>query len=490
MDSFRFIPIPPRTAKPRNQGLTMLLDKGLDPVQLEGILATSGDYIDIVKFGWATSRILPREILIKKIALLRDRQISVCPGGTFLELAYVHDMMGKFLEEAKSLGFTCVEVSDGTVQIPRDEKLRLIEKAKKAGFEVYSEIGKKSPFEDEQISTRARIEDAHAELSAGALKVIMESRESGTTGIYDSEGHVIQESLDELVLHVGITNIIFEAPKREQQVWLIGNLGNAINLGNVAPEDALNVETLRLGLRSDTLKEYHLNRISVRIENGALGAWAATSRHDVIIVIDALRASATIIAALAAGIGSIRPVSSFEGVFESTDKCLTAGERGGRKLPGTDYDNSPITFRDQTFHGEHLILTTTNGTECIQACAHGDGPILIGTLINAAAVAQKAMRLAADQQRDVSIVMAGRNNSIAHEDLVSASGIVKHFSGCTVKGHIQPIYKQDPAEAFLQSDSGKNLVGMGKRDDVLFCAQESIYNVVPTYQNGIITLFS
>jgi len=483
MTMFETIALPFRSPKPRSIGLTMVLDKDLGIRRLDDLLETAGSFIDIVKFGWGTSRVLSEDIVRKKIELLKEHDILVCPGGTLMEVAYIQKVEEDFLTEARSAGFSCIEVSDGTVRMPHSDKLDMIKRARDKGFIVLSEVGKKFQVEDRRYSIEERIDDALKELESGSFKVIIEASESGSFGIFDEQGKVIPEFVEKLVGGIGIHGILFEAPQSGQQQWLISNLGNSVNLGNISPDGCVNLETLRCGLRAGTLREYHLGKISVFIENGIPGALAAASRKDVVIVVDAIRASTTIVTALAAGIRAVRPVSS-------TEECvgeLTAGERGGTKIPGLMFDNSPLVFKSQDgFCGKELVLTTTNGTECIRTSSVGKSDVLIGSLINAKAVAERARDLARKNNQNITIVMAGRNNQLAIEDLISASEIVANLSDCSLKGYIRPVYRRDFTREFLESDSGKNLISLGKKDDVLFCAQKNIYDLVPEYKDGVI----
>jgi phosphosulfolactate phosphohydrolase-like enzyme len=173
----------------------------------------------------------------------------------------------------------------------------------------------------------------------------------------------------------------------------------------------------------------------------------------------------------------------------AADECVgevTAGERGGSKIPGLDYDNSPISLSAPALKGKNVVLTTTNGTECIRTSATYGSPVLIGALINATAVAREALRLARALGRDISIVMAGRNNQLAPEDLISASEIVARLNGVTLKGYLRPVHAEDCARVFLESDSGRAITAHGHRDDVLFCAQSDTHGVVPVYRDGLL----
>ena len=460
----------------------MVLDKGVGAAALKDWLETTGDHVDIAKFGWGTAGVIPREILRAKISLLQQNGILVCPGGTYLEIAYVQKQVHEFFDALRALEFSCIEVSDGTVDMPHNAKIDLIRLARERGFAVLSEIGKKSAIADRRYSLGQRVDDALAELDAGAMKVIIEARESGSFGIFDEDGEVIPELLEGLLTGVGIQNILFEAPRVSQQQWLVTNLGNSVNLGNVAPEDCVTLETLRLGLRAGTMKEHHMAQISVSIEQGVSGALHAASKKDVIVVVDALRCSSTVIAALAAGVKSIKPVTSAE-------ECIgevTAGERGGKKIAGLDFDNSPRSLSAAALRGKSVVLTTSNGTECIKASSIHGSPVLIGSLVNARAVAEQALALARNLGANITVLMAGRNNQLATEDLISASEIVANLPGQTLKGYIRPVVSSDYARDFLESDSGRNLVAQGQRDDVLFCCQKDTHTMVPIYRDGLL----
>ena len=257
MHAYDFISLPVRTKKPREQGLTSVLDKGLGVMQLQDFMADAAPYIDIVKFGWGTSRLFSAERLRAKIRILHDNEIYVCPGGTLLEVAVAQNCATEFFKEIKQLGFTCVEISDGTVAMSHETKLELIRQARKYQLCVLSEIGKKSPCEDSELSVDQRIEQARAELDAGAWKIIIEGRETGTVGVFDAMGDVQSQEVDRIVHATGLQNLIFEAPQKKQQTWFFQHYGNHVNVGNIAPSEVIPVETLRSGLRADTLKEHH-----------------------------------------------------------------------------------------------------------------------------------------------------------------------------------------------------------------------------------------
>jgi len=254
MKSFEMITIPFREEKPRKKGLTTLLDRGLGYHAALDLVEQAADYIDLIKLGWGTSRLISEEAVRKKIALYKDNQIKVSNGGTILEIAYQQGKATQFFLSAREIGIESIEVSNGVVRIPREHKQKLINEACELGFEVFSEIGKKDPLEDAAISLQERIKEAKHDMAAGASKVIIEAREGGKgIGIYDERGSVKEEMVSSLVSEIGVDNIIFEAPDKNQQVYLILHFGTNVNLGNIRTDDVIPLETLRRGLRGDTL---------------------------------------------------------------------------------------------------------------------------------------------------------------------------------------------------------------------------------------------
>ena len=250
IDITNALDLPSRPEKPREVGISHILDKGLGMSAVEDLLDTASDYIDILKLGWGTSLVTP--ILGEKIRLYQERGISVCLGGTLLEVFVARGRFDAYVEWVKELGLAHVEVSDGVITLPHREKLAYIEKLSK-DFTVLSEIGSK----DEKVITPPYrwVEMAESEIAAGAWKLIGEARESGTAGIYRSSGEVREGLIEEVVAKVGSEKWIFETPNKEQQVWFIQRFGPDVNLGNIATSDALPLETLRLGLRADTFQE-------------------------------------------------------------------------------------------------------------------------------------------------------------------------------------------------------------------------------------------
>lgn len=478
--AFESVHLPRRSKKPRDTGITMVLDKNMSHAQLHGLVEVAGHCIDMIKFGWGTSLVMNQNLVTQKCALLAQNDILACPGGTLVELAWYQGKLAEVLAEAKDLGFTCIEVSNGSLPMSEDEKLAAIDVALKAGFRVVSEVGAKFAEEDSRLNVAQRVDQVRRELKAGVWKVIMEARESGTVGIFDAGGGTRVDLVQGLLHDLDPENLIFEAPMKTQQADLILRLGSDVNLGNIAPEDVVGLETLRLGLRGDTIRHFHLNVPVVTLELGAGGALAAAKRGDVIVVVDALRASSTIVTALANGIASVKLVTSAEDCVGD----LTAGERGGRKIEQLDFDNSPITFNKPDYTGRELVLTSSNGAECVLAAASDPRAIvLVGCLLNAASVATHALKLARENDRNISIVMAGRNNQPAQEDLVAASEIVFELHGTAMQGEYHLVNSTNFLLDFITSDSGRNLASMGKTDDIVFCVQKDLFSTVPVFMH-------
>lgn len=249
---FGIIGLPERPAKPRQEGLTLMLDKGLSPRQVEDLLETIADYVDLVKLGWGTAVITPG--LERKLAVYRNAGIPVYLGGTLFEAFYLRGQLDTYRRVLETLGIGHVEISDGSLEIRHEEKLAAI-RSFAQDFTVLSEVGSKDA---EKIMPPYRwVLLIQAELEAGSWKVICEARESGTAGLYRPNGEVRSGLVDEIVDQVDRRRLVFEAPLKAQQVWFIRHSGPNVNLGNVAPEEVVPLETLRLGLRADTLFEFY-----------------------------------------------------------------------------------------------------------------------------------------------------------------------------------------------------------------------------------------
>jgi phosphosulfolactate synthase len=232
----------------RNGGLTHVIDKGLGPRGWEDVLATSGSHIDIVKLGWGTAYVTDN--LRQKLDVLRGKPVVL--GGTFFEVVYARGRLEEYKRWLSDLGLTHVEISDGTIEIPRERKLGLIAEFSRE-FTVLSEVGSKDS--SVEYSAEEWTQWLREELDAGAWKVITEAREGGTAGIFDAGGGMRTELIGEIAHAVGIDDIVFEAPTKAAQAWFVKQFGPEVNLGNIPPDEVIPLETLRLGLRGDTLKE-------------------------------------------------------------------------------------------------------------------------------------------------------------------------------------------------------------------------------------------
>jgi phosphosulfolactate synthase len=243
-----FLSLPERAEKPRRRGITHVLDKGMPAGEVEAVLRVCGSYVDVWKLGWGTAYLDPA--LGDKLALLDRHGVLACTGGTLLEVAWQQDVVEEFLDWAAAAGFPCVEVSCGVVNMNATQKRSLIAAAADR-FIVLGEIGAKDP--NVQVSAPVWALAAAADLEAGATWVVTEGRESGTVGLFDSSGEVRVDVVDAVVAAIGVESTVFEAPRKDQQAWLIRRFGADVNIGNVMPGEALGLEALRLGLRADTL---------------------------------------------------------------------------------------------------------------------------------------------------------------------------------------------------------------------------------------------
>ncbi|WP_154856124.1 phosphosulfolactate synthase [Cyclobacterium xiamenense] len=245
--------IPSRTVKPRNSGFTMAMDKGLSLREVEDFIEVSGDYVDIVKLGWATSFVTKK--LREKIDIYRSADIPVYFGGTLFEAFVIRNQFDDYVRLLDEYQLSFAEVSDGSITLDHGQKCRYIETLAKQ-VTVLSEVGSKDAAKI--IPPYKWIEQMRKELDAGAWKVIGEAREGGTVGLFRDSGEVRQGLVEEILTQIPEEQIIWEAPQKEQQVWFIKLLGSNVNLGNIAPNEIIPLETLRLGLRGDTF-DFFLN---------------------------------------------------------------------------------------------------------------------------------------------------------------------------------------------------------------------------------------
>ncbi len=245
--NYHLTKIPERTAKPRNTGLTMVMDKGLSLREVEDLIDTCGDYVDIVKFGWATSFVTSR--LEEKIKLFQDAGIPCYFGGTLFEAFVIRDQFDEYRKTLDKFGIGHAEVSDGSIEMDHDKKCEYIRILSK-DVTVLSEVGSKDAAKI--IPPYKWIEQMQTELDAGAWKVIGESREAGNVGLFRDSGEVRQGLVEEILTKIPSDKIIWEAPQKAQQVWFIKLCGANVNVGNIAPNEVIPLETIRLGLRGDT----------------------------------------------------------------------------------------------------------------------------------------------------------------------------------------------------------------------------------------------
>jgi phosphosulfolactate synthase len=249
--NFKLSDIPDRTSKPRQTGLTMVMDKGLSIRQVENMLEVSAPYIDIVKLGWATSMVTPN--LDEKLAVYKNAGIPIYFGGTLFEAFVVRNQFDDYRKLLDKYDLQYAEVSDGSIEMRPDVKCNYIATLAKQ-VTVLSEVGSKD--EEKIIPPYKWINLMNSELQAGAWKVIGEAREAGNVGLFRSSGEVRQGLVEEILTQVPSDRILWEAPQKAQQVWFVKLLGANVNLGNIAHDDIIPLETIRLGLRSDTFSVY------------------------------------------------------------------------------------------------------------------------------------------------------------------------------------------------------------------------------------------
>ncbi len=243
--------LPIRSAKPRTHGLTILIDSGLPARQFEDAIESAEAIVDLVKFGWGTS--IVSDHLERKIACLREHRIGYFFGGTLFEKFYQQHKVGDYYDYCMRHGCEYVEISNGTIDLPNEEKARVITDFAR-DFQVLSEVGYKDSEQSQMLAPSMWVAYIQQDLAAGASKVLLEARESGTSGICRPDG-TLRYGLIEDIIHSGIQtdDLIFEAPNKTLQTTFIRRLGPEVNLANIAFTDIIALETLRLGLRADTL---------------------------------------------------------------------------------------------------------------------------------------------------------------------------------------------------------------------------------------------
>jgi phosphosulfolactate synthase len=243
--------LPVRSQKPRTTGFTMVMDKGLSINEVENFVDANSDFVDIVKLGWATSYLTKN--LAQKIQVYKDAGIPVYLGGTLFEAFIIRGQFDDYRRVLEKYDLSFVEVSDGSISLNHDKKCEYIEILAK-DVTVLSEVGSKDAAKI--IPPYKWIEQMQAELQAGSWKVIGEAREGGTVGLFRDSGEVRQGLVEEILTKIPEEKIIWEAPQKEQQVWFVKLLGANVNLGNIAPNELIPLETIRLGLRGDTFDHF------------------------------------------------------------------------------------------------------------------------------------------------------------------------------------------------------------------------------------------
>ncbi len=244
-----------RSRKPRARGVTMLLDKCQGPAATEDLLAMSGDYIDFWKMSYGTSALLDDGFLRRKIETIGQHDIIVHPGGTLAEYAIMRGLCREYVRHCHTLGFTGVEISDGTIELSPSVRRDAIRHALDVGLTVITEVGKKDP--NEQPAVELLAEQALADFDSGASWVVVDARESGRgVGVFDADGSVREEAVDAMVdiLEGHLDKMIWETPLKKQQEYFIIRFGPHIGLGNIQPRDVLALESMRTGIRFETFR--------------------------------------------------------------------------------------------------------------------------------------------------------------------------------------------------------------------------------------------
>ena len=243
--------LPERPSKPRDSGLTMVMDKGLSVREAEDFMSVGSEYTDHVKLGFGTSLITPG--FEKKIAIYKKAGVIPYFGGTLFEAFIIRNMFREFVDFIDKYEIELVEVSDGSYDFEHNRKLEYIARLAERGT-VISEVGSKK--KDVIYTPEEWVAMMRSELMAGSIKVIAEARESGTTGIYNEDGSINNIIISSIAEHVKLENVIWEAPLKSQQAWFIKHFGANVNLGNIAPNEIIPLESLRLGLRGDTFFQF------------------------------------------------------------------------------------------------------------------------------------------------------------------------------------------------------------------------------------------
>lgn len=248
---FKLSDLPSLENKPRDKGISMIMERGISITEARNLVDNRADLIDLIKFPWGSAYVLSQECVVQKVKTYKEAKIEVFIGGTFLEAVFIRDQIDEYLDWLKSLNIDIVEVSDGSIEMDRKEKLNLIKYCRERNLKVISEVGSKDEKKD--WVPEKWITLIQEELSAGAWKVIIEGRGNGHAGIYDITGKIRHRVASAIADHIDINQLIWEAPQKEQQDFLINRFGAEVNIGNVQIPDIVALRAMRLGLRGDTL---------------------------------------------------------------------------------------------------------------------------------------------------------------------------------------------------------------------------------------------
>jgi len=249
--SFKLNNLPARTQKPRINGMTFVLDKGYSVRECEDFCEVCSDSVDVVKLGWGTSVVTQR--LEDKLAVYANAGIPVYFGGTLFEAYLVRGQLDTYIKLLNKHNIDTLEVSNGTIWLSDDKKQKIIKELSQ-DFTVYSEVGSKNP--NDIIPPYKWVKIINEELEAGSKKVICEARESGTVGVFRPNGEIRSGLIEEITDQIDVEKLIFEAPQKVQQVWFVKKYGSNVNLGNIPPNEVISLETIRQGLRGDTLMDF------------------------------------------------------------------------------------------------------------------------------------------------------------------------------------------------------------------------------------------
>jgi phosphosulfolactate synthase len=232
----------------------MAIDGGIPIDYFCDLVGSASEYLDFVKFGWGTSVVAGN--MEKKISFLQSEGVSFYLGGTLFEKYILQNRFSQFCELAHDYGCEYVEVSNGTIDLDDERKAEYVA-ALSAEFNVISEVGFKDSARSDQMGSQLWIDSIQRDIAAGAVLVTIETRESGRGGICSADGQLRLDLLEAILASaIDPNSLLFEAPSTELQNFFVHRVGTHVNLGNIAPTDLIGLETIRLGLRSETLLDF------------------------------------------------------------------------------------------------------------------------------------------------------------------------------------------------------------------------------------------